>query len=146
MMAYRSTSLDTSIFSTSPQSTLYGGFLPPGHHSLVGAYPGASSSNSSSNMSTGVINPTNEGLTSTQYINMISGNVGNPQNNPTGGYYQPGGKLACPPPGGQLFGGYYPTARGKPPIGNYLNYAQMPQTGFGQPVMPQPTVGMITLE
>ena len=70
MVASRSTSLDTSIFSTSPQSILYGGFLPPGHHSLVGAYRGASSSNSSSNMSAGVINPTNEGLASEQVINM----------------------------------------------------------------------------
>lgn len=140
MMASRSTSSDTSMFSTSPDSTLYGGFLPYGYHSLVGAYSGASFSKSSSNMSTGVINPTNEGLTSEQFINMIFGIVGNPQTNQTGGYYLPGGQPSYPPPEGQPFGGSYPTAGGKSPVDNYLNYDQIPQTGFGQSVMPQPTI------
>jgi len=60
------------MFSTSLESTLYGGFLPPRYHSLVGDYSIASSSNQTSNMSTSVINPTNEGLTSEQFITMIS--------------------------------------------------------------------------
>ena len=93
-------------------------------------------------MSTGVINPTNEGLASEQAINMISGNVGNPQANPTDGYYPRGGQPSYPPPRVQPFGGPYPIVGGKSPTGNYFNYAQMPQTGFGQPIMPQPTVGM----
>ena len=85
-MASRSTSSGTSIFSTFPKSTLYGDFLPLGYHFHAGDYSRASSSNPSSNMSTGVINPTNEGLKFEQFINMISGNVGNPQTNPTSGY------------------------------------------------------------
>lgn len=43
-------------------------------------------------MSTGVINPTNEGMASKQAINMISGNVDNPQANPTSHYYPHGGE------------------------------------------------------
>lgn len=78
-MIPRSVVSDTSMYSTSPECTFYGGFLPLVYHSLAGAYSGASSLNSSSNMSTGVVNPTNEGLASEQAINMISGNVGNPQ-------------------------------------------------------------------
>lgn len=42
-------------------------------------------------MAADVINPTHEGLASEQVINMIFGNVCNPQANPTGGYYSPGG-------------------------------------------------------
>jgi len=49
---------------------------------------------------------------------MVSGNVCNPQANPTGGYYPPGEKPSYPPPGGQPFGGPYPVARGQPPAGN----------------------------
>lgn len=43
MMTSRGTSSDTFIFSTSLESTWYGGFLPLGYHSLVGAYSRASS-------------------------------------------------------------------------------------------------------
>ena len=100
MMASRSTSSHASMFSTSLESIIYGGFLSPRYHSLAGAFLGVSSSNSSSNMSTGVINPTNEGLTSEQFINMISDNVGNPQINPTCGYYSLGRKPWYPPPRG----------------------------------------------
>ena len=67
---------------------------------------------------------------------MISGNVGNPQANPTGGYYLPGGEPSYPPLRGQPFSGTYPGAGGKLPAENYFNYAQMPQTSFVQHVMP----------
>jgi len=63
-MIRRSVATDTSMDSTSLESTLYGGLLPPGYHSFAGAYSRASSSKPSSNMSNGVINPTNEGLAS----------------------------------------------------------------------------------
>lgn len=97
-MIPRSVVTDISIYLTSPDSTLYGGLLPPICHSLIGDYLGVSSLNPSSNMSIGVINPINEGLASEQAINMISGNVGNPQANPTGCYYPPRGNPSYPPP------------------------------------------------
>jgi len=62
---------------------------------------------------------------------MNSANVGNPKTNTIGGYYPPKGKPSYPPPGGQPFGGPYPTVGGQTPARNYLNYAQMPQTSFG---------------
>jgi len=93
-------------------------------------------------MSIGVINPTIEGLTSKKVINMIFGNVVNPQANPTSSYYLPGGRSSYPPPRGLPFGGPYPIARGKTLARNYFNYVQMPQTNFRQLVMPQPAIGM----
>ena len=78
MMTSRSTSSNTSMFFYFSIINIVWWFLPPRYHSLVGAYLEAFSSNSSSNMSTGVINPTNEGLAFEQFINMISDNVGNP--------------------------------------------------------------------
>lgn len=72
-------------------------------------------------MSTGVINPTNEGLESEQAINMVSIIVGNPQANPTYGYYPLGGQPSYPPPREQPFGGPYSTYGGQPPTENYFN-------------------------
>jgi len=44
-MIPRSVLLDTSMYSTSLESTLYGGLLPPGYYSPIGAYSVYSSSN-----------------------------------------------------------------------------------------------------
>lgn len=71
-------------------------------------------------MSTSVINPTNEGRTSEQFINMISGNVGNPKINPIGGYYPPGGKPSSTRR--TTFRWILPYSWGATPTGNYLNY------------------------
>ena len=93
-------------------------------------------------MSTGVINPTNESFASKQVINMISGNVGNPRAYPIGGYYPPGGANIVSSTCRKAFWWTLPYSRGETPAGNYFKYAQMPQTSFGQPIMPQPTFRM----
>lgn len=93
-------------------------------------------------MSTNLINPTNEGLTPEQFIKLKSGNVGTPQPNPTGVYYLLGGQPSYPPIGGKPFGRSYPTAGAQSQSKNYLNYAQISQNGFGQPIMPQLVIGL----
>lgn len=115
--------------------------MPPGYQSLYGTYSRASPSSQPLTMSTKLTDPTLQGLTSDQYINMISSNVGNPQANPIGSYYPPRGKPSYPPPGGQPFVGNYPTGGGKPPTLNYPLYGHVPQTGLGQFVVSQPIVG-----
>ena len=123
-------SSESSMFSQSPETFLYGGpFVPSEYQSLSGTFPGATPQPIEKVLSSGKNETKTETLNAEQ-IFMMSGNIPNPQ--PQGSQLPPGGQ----PKGSQLLPGGQPQ-RTQLPSGGQTQGNFLPGQTVGQYYLPR---------